>query len=334
MKQYLMHMQFWRTRHLVAASPATPIAHIANGSARLASRLRLPAGSGRRFVIGLPFVWLTISFLLPFLIVFKISLLDTDVGDPFGSLVNYVDGIVHIKLKVSNYLFILQDKLYVLTYLRSLKYAAVTTLTCLVIGYPFAYLMARAKETVRPILLMLVMLPFWTSFLLRIYAWKGILANDGLLNHFLLALNFIGAPLHMMNTVFSLMIGMTYAYLPFMVLPLYANLVKLDIRYLEAAADLGATPWYTFFRVTIPLSKSGIIAGSMLVFIPCIGEYVIPELLGGPETLMIGHALWDEFFTNNDWSLASAVTVFVILLILVPMAFFNKYKSVQREDKA
>ncbi|MBC3935917.1 ABC transporter permease subunit [Undibacterium rugosum] len=332
MKQFLNRLLLWRATHQFISSP------IPSGSAHLSTASvfgwRLPLPSGRSFVIGVPFVWLTLTFLLPFLMVFKISLLDTDLGDPFVSLVSYVDGIIHIKLKVSNYLFVLQDKLYVLTYLRSIKYAAATTLTCLLIGYPFAYFMARARATIRPILLMLVMLPFWTSFLLRIYAWKGILANDGLLNHFLLAIGVIDVPIHMMNTVISLMIGMTYAYLPFMILPLYANLVKMDIRYLEAAADLGATPWYTFFRVTIPLSKSGIVAGSMLVFIPCVGEYVIPELLGGPETFMIGRALWDEFFTNNDWSLASAVTVFVILLILLPMAVFNKYKALQEEHKA
>ncbi len=189
--------------------------------------------------------------------------------------------------------------------------------------------MARAKPTVRPVLLMMVMLPFWTSFLLRIYAWKGILANNGILNHFLICIGAIAEPLHLMNTKFSLIIGMVYAYLPFMILPLYSNLVKMDIRFLEAAADLGATPLQTFWRITVPLSKSGIIAGSMLVFIPAVGEYVIPELLGGPETLMIGHVLWDEFFTNNDWPMASSVTVAVILLILVPMAIFNKYKAEQ-----
>lgn len=330
MRQFLNRLFFWRATQSLMSQPGSSVVH---GGSRPIFGWRLPQSSGRRFVIGVPFVWLTLTFLLPFLLVFKISFLDTEAGDPFGSLVSYVDGIVHVKLKVSNYLFVLQDKLYVLTYLRSLKYAAATTLACLIIGYPCAYFMARAKATIRPILLMLVMLPFWTSFLLRIYAWKGILANDGLLNNFFLAVGVINAPLHMMNTVVSLMIGMTYAYLPFMILPLYANLVKLDVRYLEAAADLGATPWFTFFRVTIPLSKSGIVAGSMLVFIPCVGEYVIPELLGGPETLMIGHALWDEFFTNNDWSLASAVTVLVILLILVPMAIFNKYTSQQEEGK-
>ncbi|MFC0167233.1 ABC transporter permease subunit [Pseudoduganella danionis] len=285
--------------------------------------------TGRRVVIAVPFLWLTFAFLVPFLIVMRISFTESDGGNPFGTLMTIVDGVITLKVKISNYLFIAQDDLYVMTYLSSLKFAAITTVLCLIIGYPFAYFMARSRTTLRPVLMMMVMLPFWTSFLLRIYAWKGILANNGILNHILMSLGVIGEPLHLMNTQFSLIIGMVYAYLPFMILPLYANLVKMDIRFLEAAADLGATPVQTFWRITVPLSKSGIIAGSMLVFIPAVGEYVIPELLGGPETLMIGHVLWDEFFTNNDWPMASSVTVVVILLILVPMAIFNKYKAEQ-----
>ncbi|MBB3119756.1 ABC transporter permease subunit [Pseudoduganella violacea] len=287
--------------------------------------------TGRRFVIAVPFVWLVFAFLIPFLIVARISFSEVDAGNPFGTLLTYADGIVNIKVKIANYLFIWGDELYVLTYLSSLKYAAITTVCCLVIGYPFAYFMARARASLRPVLLMMVMMPFWTSFLLRIYAWKGILANHGIVNHALMALGVIQEPLHLMNTPFSLVIGMVYAYLPFMILPLYANLSKMDMRFLEAAADLGATPMQAFWRITVPLSKSGIIAGAMLVFIPAVGEYVIPELLGGPETLMIGRVLWDEFFTNNDWPMASSVTVVVILLILVPMAILNKYQAEQRE---
>jgi putrescine transport system permease protein len=287
--------------------------------------------SGRTLVISVPFLWLAGAFLVPFLIVARISFSEADAGNPFGTLMTFADGVVTLKLKLSNYLFILQDELYVLTYLSSLKYAAITTLCCLVIGYPFAYFMARARPSLRPVLMMMVMLPFWTSFLLRIYAWKGILANQGILNNLLLSAGLIQEPIHMMNTPFSLVIGMVYAYLPFMILPLYANLVKMDVRFLEAAADLGATPMQTFWRITVPLSKSGIIAGAMLVFIPSVGEYVIPELLGGPETLMIGKVLWDEFFTNNDWPMASSVTVVVILLILVPMAILNKYQAEQQE---
>nr|WP_315251224.1 ABC transporter permease subunit [uncultured Duganella sp.] len=290
---------------------------------------------GRAVVIGVPFVWLAFAFLIPFLIVLRLSFADLDSGEggPFGSLVTVADGVLTLKVKIANYLYILQDELYAITYLNSLKFAAITAALCLIIGYPFAYFMARARPAIRPVLLMLVMMPFWTSFLLRIYAWKGILANNGILNSFLLNLGVISEPLHLMNTQFSLIIGLVYAYLPFMILPLYANLVKMDVRYLEAAADLGATPWQTFWRITVPLSKSGIIAGTMLVFIPAVGEYVIPELLGGPETLMIGRQLWDEFFTNNDWPLASSVTVVVILLILVPMAIFNKYQADQEARK-
>lgn len=283
----------------------------------------------RSAVIALPFGWLAFAFLAPFLIVLRLSFAEMEPAGGTVELLSFAGGVPHLKLNFANYLFIARDELYVLTYLSSIRYAALTTALCLLIGYPFAYFMARARPSLRPVLLMMVMLPFWTSFLLRIYAWKGILANHGILNHALLSLGVIGEPLHMMNTPFSLVVGMVYAYLPFMILPLYANLVKMDLRLLEAAADLGATPLQAFWRITVPLSKSGIIAGAMLVFIPAVGEYVIPELLGGPGTLMIGKVLWDEFFTNNDWPLASAVTVVVILLILVPMAVFNKYKAEQ-----
>jgi putrescine transport system permease protein len=297
------------------------------------SVFRLRWMTGRSLVIGIPFLWLVLIFLLPFLIVFKISLTDmTDSSDAFGHLATYVNGVLTLKIKLTSYFFIAQDNLYVLTYLNSIKFALITTVLCLIIGYPFAYFMARAKPSRRSTLMMLVMLPFWTSFLLRIYAWKGILANNGLLNHWLISIGLIDSPLHMMNTSFSLALGMVYGYLPFMILPLYATLVKLDIRYLEAAADLGATPWQAFWRVTVPLSKSGIIAGSMLVMIPCIGEFTIPELLGGPETLMIGRVLWDEFFSNNDWPMASAVTIVMIILILLPMGIFNKYQAKQEES--
>jgi putrescine transport system permease protein len=290
--------------------------------------------SGKLAVIGIPYLWLFACSLVPFFIILKISMVEMEISNPFGTLLTYADGIVSLKIKISNYQFIAEDNLYVLTYLSSIKFAAITTAFCLLIGYPFAYFMARASASIRPTLMMLVMLPFWTSFLLRIYAWKGMLANNGVVNHFLLSIGAIDAPIHMMNTPFSLTVGMVYTYLPFMILPLYTNLSKMDVRYIEAAADLGSTPWSTFWRITVPLSKSGIIAGAMLVFIPCVGEYVIPELLGGPETLMIGHVLWDEFFTNNDWPMASAVTVVVILLILVPMGIFNKYQTNQTPEKS
>jgi putrescine transport system permease protein len=277
-------------------------------------------------VIAVPYSWLLLFFLVPFFIILKISISESD-GIVFQDLIQSVDGVLAIKAKWSNYTFMVSDALYAKAYLNALQYAAITTVLCLLIGYPFAYFMARSPEHARPVLLMLVMLPFWTSFLLRIYAWKGILANNGLINSALMGLGLINDPIQMMHTPISLTIGMVYAYLPFMVLPLYAHLVKMDVRLLEASADLGAKPWETFRLVTIPLSKAGIIAGSMLVFIPCVGEYVIPELLGGPETLMIARVLWDEFFSNNDWAMASAVAVTMIVLILVPLAVFNHYQA-------
>jgi putrescine transport system permease protein len=294
---------------------------------------------GRKAIISIPYVWLLIFFLLPFLIILKISFAEFEVVNVLP-LMQLRDGVLSLKLNLTHYLFILQDDLYSKTYLASVKYAVVTTLWCLFIGYPFAYFMARARASLQPALLMLVMLPFWTSFLLRVYAWKGLLMDDGWVSRVLVALHvddlllrmdLIAAPGKFMNTQFSLVIGMVYTYLPFMVLPLYATLSKMDMRLLEAAADLGATPWVGFWKITVPLSKAGIIAGSMLVFIPCIGEYVIPELLGGPQTLMIGRVLWDEFFSNNDWPMASSVAAVVILIIIVPLAFFNKYQAEANE---
>jgi len=296
---------------------------------KLHSRLK-PYFTGRQFVIGVPYVWLFLLTAAPILIVLKISFAEMDVAS-VTSLWAWVDNALTLKINFSNYLFIFQDPLYVGTYISSIRFGFDTTFFCLLIGYPFAYFMARAKAHLRPLLLMLVMLPFWTSFLLRIYAWMTLLNNNGLINNFLVWTGIVPEPIHMMNTQFSLMIGMVYAYLPFMILPLYANLVKMDVRLLEAAADLGASPWKRFWLVTVPLSKQGIIAGSMLVFIPAVGEYVIPELLGGPETLKIGRVLWDEFFSNNDWPMASAVAIVLILTILVPLAVFNKYQSESNE---
>jgi putrescine transport system permease protein len=303
---------------------------------------RLPAAlKGRGLVIGVPYAWLLIFFLAPFLIVAKISVSEMETVR-FKDLLTVADGAVQLTVKFSNYLFILQDDLYFATYVSSLKYAAITTLLCLAIGYPFAYFMARAPRSVQPALLMAVMLPFWTSFLLRVYAWKGLLGENGWvanaleglgIDHVLLAAGLIAAEGRFLNTPFSLVLGMTYTYLPFMILPLYSNLSKMDLRLLEAATDLGATPAVAFWKVTVPLSKAGIIAGSMLVFIPCIGEFVIPELLGGPQTLMIGRVLWDEFFSNNDWPMASSVAVTMILLILVPLAIFNRYQAQAQEAR-
>ncbi|WP_085317045.1 ABC transporter permease subunit [Derxia lacustris] len=287
---------------------------------------RIAAALGSRTVIGIPFAWLIAFFAVPFLIVLKISVSDSD-GINFMPLFGYEDGVAQLRIKLSNYLFIGTDELYFAAYLSSIKYAAITTVICLFIGYPFSYFMARSPASRRPALLMLVMLPFWTSFLLRIYAWKGLLDDNGVFNNILTGLGMIHEPIHMMHTPFSLVVGMVYAYVPFMILPLYANLSKMDLRLLEAAADLGTTPFRAFWLITVPLSRAGIIAGAMLVFIPCIGEFVIPELLGGPETLMIGRVLWDEFFSNNDWAMASAVAVLMILLIIVPIAVFNHYQA-------
>ncbi|HRH86085.1 MAG TPA: ABC transporter permease subunit [Rubrivivax sp.] len=297
---------------------------------------------GRHAVIGVPYLWLAVFFLLPFVIVLRISVSEMEAVQ-FKDLLTLQDGVLQLTLRLGNYVFIADDALYLKTYLASLKYAAATTLLCLGLGYPFAYFMARAKSTLQPALLMLVMLPFWTSFLLRVYAWKGLLSDNGWVSDLLVgsgvdrllaAAGLIPAPGQLMHTPFSLVLGMTYTYLPFMILPLYGTLSKMDLRLLEAAADLGATAWVAFWKVTVPLSKAGIIAGSMLVFIPCIGEFVIPELLGGPQTLMIGRVMWDEFFSNNDWPMASAVAVVMVLLILVPLAIFNKYQAEAQEKRA
>lgn len=306
---------------LIKAHPMTPA---------LADRLQAWLASvwGARLLIALPYGFLLLMFCLPFLIVLKISLSETaDSGIGFLDMLRFEDGVLLARLKISNYLFLLSDALYLRTYLSSLGYALVTTLICLGLGYPFAYFMARSPERIRPVLLMLLMLPFWTSFLLRIYAWKGLLDSQGLVNQVLLALGLIAQPLAILHTPVSLLIGMVYVYLPFMVLPLFANLVKMDLRLLEAAADLGARPWTAFWRVTVPLSRNGILAGAMLVFIPCVGEYVIPALLGGPDTLNIGRVLWDEFFNNNDWAMASAVAIVMLVLILAPLAWFNRLNA-------
>ncbi|MCM2296057.1 ABC transporter permease [Rhodoferax sp.] len=291
---------------------------------------------GKRFVISVPFVWLILFFLFPFLILLYISFVDmgNDIS-PFKPIWDSSTGL--LKLKYENYgsIFrsgddgVLFQTLYIEAYLRSLWYALCTALLCLLIGYPFSYFIARAKPSVRPALLMMVMLPFWTSFLLRVYAWKGILADQGVLNQVFMALGFINEPIQMLYTDVSMLVGMTYVYLPFMVLPLYANLVKMDFRLLEAAYDLGASPFKAFWLVTVPLSKAGIIAGFMLVFIPSVGEFVIPSLLGGPENIMIGRVVWDEMFSSNNWPRATALAVVMIGLIVVPLAIYYHYTGEQ-----
>ena len=293
---------------------------------------RLTKAWGKRAVIGVPMVFLLLVFLLPFLVVFKISLSEME-GVAFNDVVTWSEGMMHLHIKLDNYINLVQDSLYVQTYLSSLMFAAATTVICLLLAYPFAYFLARSPADKRPALLMLVMLPFWTSFLLRVYAWKMLLADAGVFNNLAMAAGWISEPVKMMNTPFSMVLGMVYTYLPFMILPLYANLVKMDLRLLEAALDLGATPWQAFWRITVPLSRSGIVAGCMLVFIPCVGEFVIPELLGGPQTLMIGRVLWDEFFSNNDWPMAATVAVVMVLLIIVPVALFSKSRAEGTAEK-
>lgn len=287
---------------------------------------------GEKLVIGIPYGWFVLLVAIPILIVLKISLSEMGVAS-VTDMMDWSNGWPTIKLNFASYQFIVSDSLYIKTYISSLSYALITTLLCLIIGYPFAYFMARSPKHLQPMLLMLIMLPFWTSFLLRIYAWKTLLVSNGVINNILMSLGLIDTPLAMMNNSFSLLIGMVYSYLPFMILPLYANLSKMDLRYLEAAADLGTSPFKAFWLITVPLSKAGIIAGSMLVFIPAVGEFVIPELLGGPSTLMIGRVLWDEFFSNNDWPMAAAVTMVMILLILLPMAILNKAETAQAGEK-
>ena len=290
-------------------------------------------------MVGVPYLWLLAIFLLPFLVVVKISVSQMGTVHPQDLLVWGDEGL-KLAWDPGHFSAMMADAIYVGSALRSVQYAAVTTLVCLCIGYPFAYFMARARKSAQPLLLMLVMLPFWTSFLLRAYAWKGLLSAEGWAHDLIVGtgldipmawLGMIPAPGQLMNTPFSLVVGMVYTYLPFMILPLYGTLAKLDLRLLEAAQDLGATPWVTFWRVTVPMSQAGIIAGSMLVFIPCIGEYVIPELLGGPETLMIGRVIWDELFFNNDWPRASALAVVMILMVIVPLALFRKYQAEAQE---
>jgi len=298
---------------------------------RLAQRISgaLSGRLGRRLVIATPYLWMLLFFLLPFVIVLKISLAESVLGrPPYTPLWEYLaDGQVQLKLHLSNYTFLWEDPLYLSAYLNSVKIAAVSTLLCLLIGYPMAYAIARSSHTQRTVLLMLIILPFWTSFLIRVYAWIGILKSNGLLNNLLLWLGLIDQPLSLLHTDTAVYIGIVYSYLPFMVLPLYANLSKMDLTLLEAAADLGCRPWKAFFTVTLPLSLPGIIAGSMLVFIPAVGEFVIPDLLGGPDTLMIGKVLWTEFFSNRDWPVASAVAVVMLVLLVVPLALFQRYEE-------
>jgi putrescine transport system permease protein len=284
---------------------------------------------GRWVNIGLPYFWLLLFFFLPFVIVFHISLAEPLVAQPpYSALLEWMDdSVLQVRLNLGNYVLVWEDELYRDAFLDSLWVALVCTFLCLLIGYPMAYGIATAPERWRVPLLMLIVLPFWTSFLIRVYAWIGILKNNGLLNNFLMWLGLIDEPLTILHTPLAVYIGIVYSYLPFMVLPLYANLSRLDLTLLEAAADLGCRPWRAFVRVTLPLSLPGILAGSLLVFIPAVGEFVIPDLLGGPDSLMVGRMLWTEFFSNKDWPLASALALVLLSLLVVPFVALQRWQT-------
>ncbi len=292
----------------------------------------------RRFtLIAVPYLWLLALFLIPFLIVLKISLSDTALAiPPYLPTLDFSQGWQGVRafwaeLDFENFTFLATDDLYWKAYLSSLKIAAISTVLTLIVGYPIAYAMARADESWRPTLLMLVILPFWTSFLIRVYSWIGILSQEGYLNQLLLGLGLIDDPLIILNTNVAVYIGIVYTYLPFMVLPIYASLERMDHSLLEAAEDLGCSRLQAFWLTTVPLSRPGIIAGSFLVFIPTLGEFVIPSLLGGSKTLMIGKVLWEEFFSNRDWPVASAVAVILLLILIIPIILFQRNEQKQRE---
>ncbi|TRX73566.1 ABC transporter permease subunit [Pseudomonas mangiferae] len=298
------------------------------------SRLKRRLPNGRHGVIAVPFVWLFLFFVLPFAIVLKISFTEADVAiPPYTEIYTWADNQLSIVLNLGNYLMLTEDPLYLAAYLGSLKMAFFSTLICLLIGYPMAYAIARADKELQTVLLLLIMMPTWTAILIRVYAWMGILSNNGLLNGVLQGLGLIDAPLQILNTDIAVYIGVVYSYLPFMILPLFANLVKHDLSLLEAASDLGSSHINNFWKITVPLSKNGIIAGCMLVFIPVVGEFVIPELLGGPETLMIGKVLWQEFFNNRDWPVASALAVVMLAILIVPIILFNRNQAKELEGK-
>ncbi|MCC0075913.1 MAG: ABC transporter permease subunit [Rhodobacter sp.] len=316
----------------LAADSAGSLALVAGGLAILFAAIELGDGFGlsrRWLVIAVPMLWFLVFFLIPFVVLGRISLSEVVIARPPYSPLweRGPNGELEIIASLDNYRFLLDDPLYVNAYLSSIKVAIVSTVFALLVGYPIAYYIARSPEPRRSVLLLLVILPFWTSFLLRVYAWIGFLRSNGVINNILMWAGVIDEPLVMMQTDFAVYIGIVYTYLPFMILPLYATLVKLDDALLEAAADLGATPTVTFLTVTLPLSMPGIIAGSMLVFIPAIGEYVIPALLGGPDTLMIGRVLWDEFFSSRDWPVASSVAIVMLIVVVIPIMWLQAVQN-------
>ncbi|KZL17111.1 ABC transporter permease subunit [Pseudovibrio sp. Ad37] len=313
------------------------VADITSPSEEIQETSSPSSGWGRRLLIAIPYIWLLIFFLAPFVIVLKISLSDVvlarppyfpnfDISEGWQGLLAMLQAF-----DLENYVWLTEDTLYLNSYLSSLRIAFISTLLTLAIGYPIAYAMAKAPKEWRATLLMLVILPFWTSFLIRVYAWIGILKKEGFLNYFLLWTGIIDEPLMTLNTDTAIYIGIVYSYLPFMVLPLYAVLEKLDISLLEAATDLGCSPLKAFWVITLPLSLSGVWAGCFLVFIPAVGEFVIPDILGGSSTIMIGKTLWVEFFSNRDWPVASAVAILLLLMLILPIILFQKQQEKQAE---
>ncbi|MEM9330413.1 MAG: ABC transporter permease subunit [Pseudomonadota bacterium] len=299
---------------------------------RLIAKLQ---ASWKSIVIFIPYAWLLVFFLLPFFIVAKISLAELAIASPpFTKMIEWTDtGIMNIRLVFDNFTYILTDDLYSSTYINSLKISVTSTVICLLFGYPIAYGIVRSGPVAKKILLFTIILPFWTSFLLRVYAWMGLLADQGTINNLLISIGLIDEPIRMLYTEFAVYIGIVYTYMPFMILPLYANMEKLDESLNEAAADLGSRPTNTFFKITLPLTMPGIIAGSLLVFIPATGEYVIPDLLGGGNVQMIGRVLFNEFSRNTDWPVASAVAIVLLVLLVVPMIIFQYYQGKEAEGR-
>lgn len=288
---------------------------------------------GKQWVVAIPMIWLVLFFALPFVIVLKIAFAEAAIAiPPYTALVSLADQAFDLHVYFGNFVFLTEDDLYIHAYLNSLEMAAISTFFCLLIGYPMAYHISRATPEKQSILLLLILLPSWTSFLIRIYAWVGILKSNGVLNNMLLWVGVIDEPLALLNTNIAVYIGIVYAYLPFMVLPLYANLVKHDYSLIEASQDLGAKRFSSFWQITFPLSRNGMIAGAMLVFIPVVGEYVIPELLGGSNSIVIGKVMWQEFFNNRDWPLASSLALIMLLLLMVPIHFFRRYQEKEWEE--
>ncbi len=291
-----------------------------------------PDNLWRRVAIATPYLWLLVFFLAPFAIILKISLADPVIAQP--PFTPTFDDAGHLAASVDSFKFILTDKFYAIAYLRSVTMAAVATVLCLAIGFPMAYGIARSSPATRSLLLLLIVLPFWISFLLRVYAWMGLMNNHGTINNLLIWLGVIDQPIQMMYTDFAVLVGLAYSYLPFMILPLYATLERMDPDLVEAAQDLGASRTKAFWDVTWPLARAGVIAGCLLVFIPAIGEYVIPYLLGGPDSLLIGRVLFDEFFVNRDWPLASAVAIVLLLLLVAPIVLLQRYQARDKEGIA